>query len=88
MSGYYEFYIDEILLCSEVFIDYSDPLFTLCESVDVGEKIVKFRFKKLIDGEWGSLIEYDPIQFSMGGSVTCKCSSLTNQTKTITYALK
>lgn len=88
MSGYYEFYLDEVLLCSEVLIDYNDPLFTLNESVEIGEKIVKFRFKKLIDDEWGSWIMYEPIQFSMGGSVTCKCSSLTNQTKTITYALK
>lgn len=88
MTGYYEFYLDEELICPEIFIDVNDPRYVLCPSVDTGIKILQIRYKKTLDREWSSTIDYDPINFCMGAEVTCKCQSMTKQSIGFYYELE
>lgn len=88
MSGYYEFYLDQEIFISEVYIDYADPLFVILEEAPLCEKKMQFRFKTSTEDSWGNLIEYDPITFTMGSIITYKCSSVSNQTYSIVYTLE
>ncbi len=87
MSGYYEFYLDNTLLCPSVFIDYAGEIYTLKSSVETGNRTLQFRFRKTEEDPWSTLLSYEPLQVLMGAAVTYKCSSMTNLTKTVEYKL-